>query len=117
MNGEIYNHKSLEAGLAEYEEAQRVQADMPSAHLNLGVLRASMGDRDLAERSYRKALELDPSMAAALSALAQIHYSRESFDESLAAAERLLELDPDSCPVPTPLDDEEFRTFIRAMGE
>ena len=34
--------------------------------------------------------------SAALAALAQIHYSRESFDESLTAADRLLELDPEN---------------------
>ncbi len=63
----------LEAALAEYEEAQRVQADMPSAHLNLGVLHASMGDRDLAERSYRKALRLDPRFLPARANLAHLY--------------------------------------------
>jgi tetratricopeptide (TPR) repeat protein len=65
--------RALEAGLAEYEKAQRVQADMPSAHLNLGVLRASMGDRDLAVRSYRKALQLDPGFLPARANLAHLY--------------------------------------------
>jgi Flp pilus assembly protein TadD len=63
----------FEAALAEYEEAQRVQADMPSAHLNLGVLRANRGDRDLAERSYLKALWLDPGFLPARANLAHLY--------------------------------------------
>ncbi len=46
---------------------------MPSAHLNLGALRASMGDRDLAERSYRKALWLDPGFLPARANLAHLY--------------------------------------------
>jgi Flp pilus assembly protein TadD len=63
----------FEAALAEYEQAQRVQEDMPSAHLNLGVLHASVGDRDLAERSYRKALRLDPRFLPARANLAHLY--------------------------------------------
>ncbi len=48
------------AAIAEFQKAQLAMADMPSAHLNLGVLYASGHERDLAEQSYRTALGLDP---------------------------------------------------------
>ncbi len=45
---------------------------------------------------FKEAVELDPNLASAHSALAQIYYSREAFDESLAAAEKLLEIEPEN---------------------
>jgi len=65
--------RALEAAIAEYEQAQLVQADMPSANLNLGVLHAAMGDRDLAERSYLQALRLDPGFLPARANLAHLY--------------------------------------------
>ncbi len=63
---------------------------------NEGAMASQKSDWDAAIAKFREAVELDPSLASAHGALAQIHYSREEFDASLAAAEKLLELDPEN---------------------
>ena len=50
----------LEAATSEYRAGLNAVADMPSTHLNLGVLEADLGRIDLAEQAYRRALSLDP---------------------------------------------------------
>lgn len=52
--------KALDAALAEFVEAQTAMADMPASHLNLAVLFAAQGKRDLAESEYLTALRMDP---------------------------------------------------------
>ena len=54
-----------EAALAEFVAAQEASADMPSAHLNLGVLHAARGRATESQAAYEKALELDPSFLPA----------------------------------------------------
>ncbi len=57
--------KALDAALAEFVEAQTAMADMPASHLNLAVLFAAQGKRDLAESEYLTALRMDPYFAPA----------------------------------------------------
>jgi Flp pilus assembly protein TadD len=52
-------------GLREFEAAQRVQADLPGAHLNLGVVFANRGEDARAEAEYRVALRMDPAFLPA----------------------------------------------------
>lgn len=51
---------AFDAALTEYVAAQEEDADLPAAHLNLGVLRMRQRRAAEAERHYRLALELDP---------------------------------------------------------
>jgi tetratricopeptide (TPR) repeat protein len=56
------------------------------------------GDEDKREEAaiaYRKALEVDPYLAAALINLANIHYSRDELAEAQALYERAIGLEPD----------------------
>ena len=53
------------AGLREYEVAQRVQADLPSSHLNLAIVYANRGEEARAEAEYRTALRMDPAFLPA----------------------------------------------------
>jgi len=55
----------LDAGLREFEAAQRVQADLPGAHLNLGIVFANRGQDERAEAEYRVALRMDPAFLPA----------------------------------------------------
>jgi tetratricopeptide (TPR) repeat protein len=51
--------------------------------------------RDQAAAAYRKALEFDPGLVAALINLANIHYSRDEMAEAQALYERAIGLEPD----------------------
>ncbi len=55
----------IDAGLREFETAQRVQGDLPGAHLNLGVVLANRGADARAEAEYRTALRMDPAFLPA----------------------------------------------------
>jgi predicted CXXCH cytochrome family protein len=65
--------RALAPAIAEFQAAQMAQADMPSAHLNLGVLHASQGQRGRAERAYRTALRMDPAFLPARANLAHLY--------------------------------------------
>ena len=62
----------LDAALAELVDAEMASADLPGAHLNLGILRLRSGDPGQAERDYRRALELDPGFTPARFNLANL---------------------------------------------
>jgi predicted CXXCH cytochrome family protein len=52
--------KRLEKALDEFKETQYINADHSTAHLNLGVVALHQGDLAEAERSYKKAIEIEP---------------------------------------------------------
>ncbi len=55
----------VNAGLREFEAAQRVQADLPGSHLSLGIVYANRGENERAEAEYRIALRMDPAFLPA----------------------------------------------------
>ncbi len=65
--------KALDAALAEFIEAQMAMADMPASHLNLAVLFAARGKRELAEREYLTALRMDPYFGPARANLVALY--------------------------------------------
>jgi predicted CXXCH cytochrome family protein len=64
---------AFETALTEYREAQMAMADMPSSHLNLGVLQTNLGQPDLAEQSYQIAIRMDPYFLPARFNLANLY--------------------------------------------
>jgi predicted CXXCH cytochrome family protein len=65
--------KVFDAAVAEFIEAQRAMADMPASHLNLAVLFAAQGKRDLAESEYLTALRMDPYFGPARANLVSLY--------------------------------------------
>ena len=61
------------AAVAEFVEAQNAMADMPASHLNLAVLYASQGKRDLAEAEYLTSLRMDPYFGPARANLVALY--------------------------------------------
>ncbi len=77
---------ALKQALEDYEATQRLLADRPGAHLNLGVLYSNQLRFEEAEAEYRQALKLDPHFVPAMINLALMYnYQRRN-----AEAERLL---------------------------
>ncbi|MEE8262076.1 MAG: tetratricopeptide repeat protein [Gammaproteobacteria bacterium] len=65
---ELFNQSQrtdFDMALEEFKQAQMAVADQPSGHLNLGVMYASTGRRDLAEKAYLTALRKDPGFLPA----------------------------------------------------
>jgi len=83
------------AGLREFEASQRVQADMPGAHLNLGIVYGNRGENERAEAEYRIALRMDPAFLPASFNLATLlnKVGRNADAESVLRA--ALALNPD----------------------
>jgi Flp pilus assembly protein TadD len=67
---------AFDAALAEYEAAQRENADRPEGHLNLGTLYLSQRRFEQAETEYRTALEIDPHFVPAYVNLADLQRER-----------------------------------------
>jgi tetratricopeptide (TPR) repeat protein len=59
--------------LDEYIHSQMINADHPSAHMNLGIMYLNMRDYAKAEASYKKAIEIEPSMTTAYINLADLY--------------------------------------------
>ncbi len=57
---EALGRDPLTSAVAEYLDAEAASADMPPAHLRLGIVRERQGDVVQAETEYRTALTLDP---------------------------------------------------------
>ena len=62
----------LDAALDELIDAEMASADLPGAHLSLGILRQRSGDPDAAAADYRRALRLDPGFTPARFNLANL---------------------------------------------
>jgi Tfp pilus assembly protein PilF len=78
--------EQLTRAVAEYAEAQQINADRAEAHLNLGLIALAIGDAEQAEAAYRTALRLDPAFAPGYVNLADL-YRQQGRD---AEGERLL---------------------------
>jgi Flp pilus assembly protein TadD len=63
---------ALERAIDEYVAAQNLNADQPSAQVNLGNLYAERGEAAKAEERYRTALEIDPGWTPAYVNLADL---------------------------------------------
>ena len=87
--------KALEAALTEFIDAQTAMADMPSSHLNLGVLYASQGKRELAAAEYLTALRMDPYFAPARANLVALYNSMGRNAEALEVLREGIKRTPD----------------------
>jgi len=74
--------KRLNRALAEFEAAQRENADRPEAHTNLGNLHLVRGNIEQAEAAYRKAIAIDPRFVPAYVNLADLYRTQKRDAES-----------------------------------
>lgn len=64
---------TLQKVIAEYRQAQNINADRPEAHINLGLLAIRLQQFDIAEKSYRQAIQLDANAVEAYVNLADLY--------------------------------------------
>jgi len=90
---------AFNAALAEYEAAQRENADRPEGHLNLGALYASLQKTDQAQAEYRKAIELNPMFVPAYVNLADLQRATGTEPDAEQTLREGLRLVPASAPL------------------
>jgi len=80
----------------EYHQIQlREKPEDPNTHSNYGAFLMDVkGDREGAERAYRKAIELDENHANALGNLANVLWDKGDMDQAANTYRRALEADP-----------------------
>ena len=91
--GVAYEKKTeYDPAIDEYIKASK---QINLAYVYLGNVYFQKGDYEKAERSYKKAIDKDPSLADAYNNLAWLYYSKkESLPEAESLASRAVELDP-----------------------
>ncbi len=85
-------NKSIDA----YITAQRVNADQPQIHINLGNLYVTMRNAGEAERAYRRAFTLDPQFVPAYVNLADLFRMLQREQAALDTLEQGLAVAPDN---------------------
>ncbi len=88
--------EALAAALAEFRQVQAFNGDRPEAHANLGTLEASLGNYDLAERSFREAISIDPGFIPAYVNLADLYRVRERDGDGERMLREALVVSPDA---------------------
>jgi len=91
----LLSRGDINAAIAEYVEAIRIQPDYPEAHNNLGPALASEGKIDDAIKHFNVAIRLRPNYADAHSNLGVALASQGKIDQAIAEYIEALRLDPD----------------------
>lgn len=82
------------AAKAKFEAAIAAQPDDPRAYLGLGLSAEALEQLDQAEKAYRKAIELDASLAEAHNNLGLLLRDEGDLDGAIGALTRATEADP-----------------------
>ena len=89
----------FDRGIAEYVESQRVNAERPGAHLNMGLLYTARGQFDQAETAYRTALRIDPKFVQGYLNLADLYRVQGRDPEGEPILRKALKISPDAATV------------------
>ena len=88
-----------EKALNEYIHSQMINADHPSAHMNLGIMYINLGDYANAEASYKKAIEIEPLMTIAYINLADLYRMLDREAEGEQLLRNALFINPDMAAI------------------
>jgi Flp pilus assembly protein TadD len=81
---------------AELIAAEKVDADRPETHLNLGLLEMRRGDPSKADTEYRTALRLDPAFVPAMVNLADLDRARGIDEQGAELLRKALLVEPNN---------------------
>jgi tetratricopeptide (TPR) repeat protein len=88
--------KEWQQAIEEYIATQLINADHPSAHLNLGTLYLAMKQYEKAEDAYQTAIKIEPSAIFAYINLADLYRILNREDEGEQILRRALNVNPNS---------------------
>ena len=86
--------KDIDGALAQIEDALRVDPARSGTYSTLGTLELSRGQRDAAERAFKKAVELEPRSLQANLALGNFYWLTGQPAQAEESLKRALDLDP-----------------------
>ena len=89
----------LAHGVSEYEAAQRVNAEHPHSHVNLGLLYSGQRKFEESEAAYRQALRLDPGYVPAYINLADLFRSQGNEQQAAEVLLQAAKIDPQNAAV------------------
>ena len=90
---------ALVKATAELVAAEKVDADRPEAHLNLGLLDLRRREPAEAEAEYKTALRLDPAFVPALVNLADLDRARGMDEQGAELLRKAISIEPNSADV------------------
>jgi predicted CXXCH cytochrome family protein len=90
---------ALVKATAELVAAEKVDADRPEAHLNLGLLDLRRRELPEAETEYRTALRLDPTFVPAMVNLADLDRARGMDQQGEELLRKAMTIEPDNADV------------------
>src|SRR5581483_474797 len=85
----------LEKAIDEYVASQKLLADRPESHLNLGLLYAREGRLEQAEAEFKLAMSLDPAFVPAAVNLADLYRAQNRDRDGERVLETALARTPD----------------------
>lgn len=91
--------KVLENVLDEYKQTQYINADHSTAHLNLGVLALHQGHVANAEKSYKKAIDIEPLFPFSYINLADLYRMQNREQDAEHVLMSALEVNPSSADI------------------
>jgi tetratricopeptide (TPR) repeat protein len=89
----------IDNAIDEYIDAQRVNADRPEAHINIGLVRLSLSQFESAEKSYLQAIKLDAESINARINLADLYRLQGQDDKAEKILNQALLIAPQNADV------------------
>jgi len=84
----------LEEGVAQYEQAVRMNPAFAVAWNNLGVAQQALGRHAAAKKAYRRAIRISPAYALAWYNLGVVYDSQKHYTKAVELYQKGIELDP-----------------------
>ncbi len=94
LGTELLAEGKIDAAVAQYKEALRLNEDDEVAHYNLALALAKLGDRHAAEEQYREALRIYPDYAEAHNNLGNLLAAEGKLEEAMTNLEAAVRLAP-----------------------
>lgn len=83
LGGGYYSQGMMGVALDEFNEAVQIDSGYAPAHMGVGLVRAALGQDDLADAAFKRALKLDPESSEAHNNYGTFLCARNRIDESV----------------------------------
>jgi len=95
----MHGQEQLDAAIEQYQQALRINPDLPLTHFNLGVAHQELHQYAEAETSYRNTIHLQPDYANVHANLGYVLNLQSKHEEAAAAYQQALIFDPDTAEI------------------